>query len=60
MSPCTFTIDFFLFFTVEVNTFFRLHNPTVIATLRKTFPDLPDELDEKTVFLKLRELRNSW
>ena len=44
----------------EVNTFFRLHNPTVIARLRERFPDLPDEPDAKTVFLKLRELRNSW
>jgi hydroxyacylglutathione hydrolase len=45
---------------MEVNTFFRLHNPTIIAKLREEFPDLPDEPDEKTVFLKLRELRNSW
>ena len=44
----------------EVNTFFRLHNPTVMARLREAFPDLPAELDAKTVFLKLRELRNSW
>ena len=44
----------------EINTFFRLHNPTVIARLRERFPDLPDEPDAKTVFLKLRELRNSW
>ena len=44
----------------EVNTFFRLHSPSVIARLREAFPDLPDEPDEKTVFLKLRELRNSW
>ena len=44
----------------EINTFFRLHSPTVIARLRKTFPDLPEQPDEKTVFLKLRELRNSW
>ena len=44
----------------EVNTFFRLHSPTVIAKLREAFPDLPDEPDEKTVFLKLRELRNQW
>ena len=44
----------------EVNTFFRLHSPTVIARLRESFPDLPDEPDAKTVFLKLRELRNSW
>ena len=44
----------------EVNTFFRLYNPTVMARLREAFPELPAELDAKTVFLKLRELRNSW
>ncbi len=44
----------------EINTFFRLRNPSVIARLRETFPDLPDEPDPRTVFLKLRELRNSW
>ena len=44
----------------EINTFFRLHSPTVITRLREAFPDLPDEPDEKTVFLRLRELRNSW
>ena len=44
----------------EINTFFRLHNPAVIARLREDFPDLPDDPDPKTVFLKLRELRNSW
>ena len=44
----------------EINTFFRLHSPSVIARLREAFPDLPEEPDEKTVFLKLRELRNAW
>ena len=44
----------------EINTFFRLQNSSVIATLREAFPDLPPKLDDKTVFLKLRELRNSW
>jgi len=44
----------------EINTFFRLASPTVIARLRERFPALPDEVDPKTVFLKLRELRNSW
>lgn len=44
----------------EVNTFFRLRSPPVIAKLREEFPDLPDDPDAKTVFLKLRELRNSW
>src|SRR6185295_12555031 len=44
----------------EVNTFFRLSSPTVIAKLREVFPDLPEKPDPRTVFLKLRELRNSW
>ncbi|MEM7172009.1 MAG: hydroxyacylglutathione hydrolase [Pseudomonadota bacterium] len=44
----------------EINTFFRLHNPTVIKRLQEAFPDLPEDPDPKTVFLKLRELRNSW
>ena len=44
----------------EVNTFFRLTSPTVIARLREAFPDLPDKPDPKMVFLKLRELRNKW
>ena len=44
----------------EVNTFFRLHSPTLIKTLRDVYTDLPDNPDAKTVFLKLRELRNDW
>jgi hydroxyacylglutathione hydrolase len=32
----------------------------VIAKLRERFPELPEQPDEKTVFLKLRELRNDW
>jgi hydroxyacylglutathione hydrolase len=44
----------------EINSFFRLHNPVIIARLREAFPDLPEQPDPKTVFLKLRELRNSW
>jgi hydroxyacylglutathione hydrolase len=44
----------------EVNTFFRLYSPSVIARLRESFPDLPENPDTKTVFVKLRELRNSW
>jgi hydroxyacylglutathione hydrolase len=43
-----------------VNTFFRLQSPTVIARLRESFPDLPEAPSPKEVFLKLRELRNSW
>ena len=44
----------------EINTFFRLHSASVIKRLQESFPDLPDEPDPKTVFLKLRELRNNW
>ena len=44
----------------EINTFFRLHSPSVVARLREAFPDLPDEPDAKTVFVKLRALRNDW
>ncbi len=45
---------------MQINTFFRLTHPGVIAKLREAFPDLPDQPDARTVFLKLRELRNSW
>lgn len=44
----------------EINTFFRLHSPSVIARLRESFSDLPDDPSPRDVFLKLRELRNSW
>ena len=44
----------------EINTFFRLTRPSVIRRLREAFPDLPDAPDARTVFLKLRELRNKW
>ena len=44
----------------KINTFFRLYSPTVIETLRRDFPDLPDRPDPETVFIKLRELRNKW
>ena len=44
----------------QVNTFLRLTNASVIETLRLAFPDLPEQPDAKTVFVKLRELRNRW
>ena len=44
----------------EINSFFRLTSPSVIKRLREVFPDLPDNPDAKTVFLRLRELRNKW
>ncbi|MDH3641770.1 MAG: hydroxyacylglutathione hydrolase [Gammaproteobacteria bacterium] len=44
----------------EINTFFRLTSTTVINRLRESFPDLADTPTPREVFLKLRELRNSW
>ena len=44
----------------EVNAFFRLVSPSVIARLREAFPGLDEKPSPKQVFLKLRELRNSW
>ncbi|MDQ2963918.1 MAG: hydroxyacylglutathione hydrolase [Pseudomonadota bacterium] len=44
----------------QINTFFRLTSPRVIAKLREAFPELPEQPDQRTVFLKLRELRNQW
>ena len=44
----------------EINTFFRLDSPSVIARLLEQFPELGDSPDRRAVFLKLRELRNSW
>ena len=44
----------------RINTFMRLDSPGVIARLRQDFPELPDQPDPKTVFSRLRELRNKW
>lgn len=44
----------------QFNTFFRLSSPTVIAQLRAVFPNLEAQPGPRTVFLKLRELRNRW
>ena len=44
----------------EVNTFFRLDNASIIARLQEQFPEIGDHPDPRSVFLKLRELRNSW
>lgn len=44
----------------DMNTFFRLQSPAVIARLVEEFPEMGDEPDARAVFLKLRELRNSW
>ena len=44
----------------QVNTFFRLDSQTVKAQLQQAFADLPGDMDDETVFTKLRELRNKW
>ena len=44
----------------QFNTFMRLGSAGVIAKLRDAFPELPDQPDAKTVFTRLRELRNTW
>ncbi|MEP7303475.1 MAG: hydroxyacylglutathione hydrolase C-terminal domain-containing protein, partial [Caldimonas sp.] len=44
----------------QINAFLRLSSPSVVAALRKVFADLPENPDPKTVFVKLRELRNKW
>jgi hydroxyacylglutathione hydrolase len=44
----------------RVNTFFRLQNPEIIAQLREKFPEIGEKPDARTVFVKLRELRNKW
>jgi hydroxyacylglutathione hydrolase len=44
----------------QINTFLRLTSPSVIAALREAFPDLPENPDPKTVFVKLRALRDKW
>ena len=44
----------------EINTFFRLDSPSVIARLAEQFPEIGDNPEPRKVFLKLRELRNRW
>ena len=44
----------------RVNAFLRLSNPEIIAKLRERFPEIGERPDARTVFVKLRELRNKW
>jgi hydroxyacylglutathione hydrolase len=44
----------------QINTFLRLSSLSVIAALRAVFSELPEKPDPRTVFVKLRELRNKW
>src|SRR3954463_15658943 len=44
----------------RVNAFLRLQNPEIITRLREKFPEIGAQPDARTVFVKLRELRNKW
>lgn len=44
----------------RINTFLRLQSPEVIARLRESFPEMGPTPEARTVFIKLRELRNRW
>ena len=44
----------------QINTFFRLHNQTIIAKLQQEFSDMAEQPSPKEVFLALRQLRNKW
>ncbi|MEO8018236.1 MAG: hydroxyacylglutathione hydrolase [Pseudomonadota bacterium] len=44
----------------RVNAFLRLQNPQVVSRLRERFPEIGEKPDARTVFVRLRELRNSW
>jgi len=44
----------------RINAFLRLQNPEIIARLREKFPGIGATPDARTVFVKLRELRNKW
>jgi hydroxyacylglutathione hydrolase len=44
----------------RVNAFLRLANPQIVARLREKFPEIGEQPDARTVFVKLRELRNKW
>ncbi|MDH3646824.1 MAG: hydroxyacylglutathione hydrolase family protein [Gammaproteobacteria bacterium] len=44
----------------QINVFFRLQNPQVIARVRADFPELGEAPEPREIFLKLRELRNAW
>lgn len=44
----------------DINSFFRLGSEDIVNGLRESFPGMPSHPDPKTVFLKLRELRNQW
>lgn len=44
----------------KINSFLRLGSQSIINELKKSFPELRDNPDQREVFLALRELRNNW
>jgi hydroxyacylglutathione hydrolase len=44
----------------RVNAFFRLQNPEVVRRLQDRFPEIGERPQARTVFVKLRQLRNGW
>ena len=44
----------------RMNAFLRLQNPEIISRLRQRFPEIGEKPDARQVFVKLRDLRNSW
>ncbi|SOE98802.1 hydroxyacylglutathione hydrolase [Burkholderia sp. OK233] len=44
----------------SINTFFRLNNEEIVQKLRAESADFPAHPTDRDVFLRLRELRNSW
>jgi hydroxyacylglutathione hydrolase len=44
----------------RINAFLRLQNPEIITRLREKFPEVGEQPDARTIFVKLRQLRNSW
>ena len=44
----------------KINTFFRLTSLTITKRIQESFPDIGNSPSPREVFLKLRELRNSW
>lgn len=43
-----------------INIFFRLRSEQVVSILQNQFPEIGDAPSEEAIFLKLRELRNTW
>ena len=60
MTLTDFLINHALCLSGNFHAFFRLHSASVIDRLRDAYPDLPANPTAQEVFVKLRELRNTW